>query len=142
MERMNFITPQQKGTLNLKIFIVDRSKAGWKRVSNLLDGVRNIELSGSDENDYEMVDDIEKLKPDVLILDIDMPVRKGIEFLQQIHSEHTFLAVIVFTDASCSFFRKKCLEAGAKFFFDKATEFHKVPQTIEFLLRDFPNSPN
>jgi len=30
-------------------------------------------------------------------------------------------------------YRKKCLKAGASFFFDKSTEFHKIPQAVEQL---------
>src|SRR5258707_823163 len=121
MTRMSLVSHQQQGTLNLKIFIVDNSKVGWKRISNLLDGVSDIELAGADVSAFETLHLIEARKPDVLILDIDMPVKEGIELLQRMSREYTFLAVIVLTDASCSFFRKKCIQAGARFFFDKAT---------------------
>ena len=126
----------------MKIFIVDNSKTGWKRIRNLLDTVSDVELTGSDVNTNETLHNIEAVKPDVLILDIDMPLKKGIELLHQLIREHAFLAVIVLTDASSSFFRRKCIEAGARFFFDKATEFDKVPQAIEILQRDLHHSSN
>jgi DNA-binding NarL/FixJ family response regulator len=82
------------------------------------------------------------MKPDVLILDIDRSAYKGIALLRQISRECAFLDVIVITDASSSFFRRKCVEAGAKFFFDKATEFQKIPQAIESLRKRVHHSSN
>jgi DNA-binding NarL/FixJ family response regulator len=126
----------------LKILILDNPKVGWKRVSNLLDGMHNIELTGSNTGTTETINDIEVLKPDVLIVDIDMPVRKGIELLHQINRDYAFLAVIVLTNASSSVLRKQCTEAGARFFFDKATEFDKVPRAIEILQKDYQHASN
>jgi len=140
--RMNLMPQEQKGTSELKILIVDHSKVGWKRVSNLLDGVRDLELNGLDGDHSEMVNDIEELKPDVLILDIDTPAKKGIELFRQINQKYSYLDVIVLANASCPFFRKRCIEAGAIYFFDKATEFHKVPQAIKNLREAFHHSSN
>ena len=35
-------------------------------------------------------------------------------------------------------YRKKCADAGADFFFDKSTEFDKIPEVLKKLNKNFP----
>ena len=38
--------------------------------------------------------------------------------------------VIIFTNYPYPQYRKKCMEAGADFFFDKSMEFEKIPEVL------------
>lgn len=117
----------------VKIFIADGSKVGWQRIRKLLNHLKNVELLGGSTETHVALDSIRHLKPDVVILDIDIPESRGIEFLQQLLSEDPSLRIVVITNISSNHYRKKCIAAGAMLFFDKSTEFHRLPQAIEEL---------
>jgi two-component system OmpR family response regulator len=47
-----------------------------------------------------------------------------------VKKEKRSLLVVVLTNLSDSQYRRKCLDAGADFFFDKSSEFNKVIQVL------------
>ena len=70
----------------------------------ILDGLRRIlepefEIVASARNGREMVDEIERLKPDAAVADISMPLLNGLDALRQCKSAH-FRARFVFLTAS------------------------------------------
>ena len=70
---------------------------------------------------------------DVVILDIRMPGGSGLDVLEKFRRAAWAPKVIVFTNYAFTQYRKKCLEIGASFFFDKSTEFDQLPQALEQL---------
>jgi DNA-binding NarL/FixJ family response regulator len=99
----------------------------------LLSGIGKVEIVGQARDAAEAIMSIRESKPDVVILDVRMPEGTGIDVLRAIHEEKPAPRVIMLTNYPLAQYRKKCLEAGASFFFDKSTEFHKIPQAIEQL---------
>jgi YesN/AraC family two-component response regulator len=71
------------------------------------------------------------LRPDVVILDIRMPENNGIQVLEAIKKSAAAPVVIMLTAFPYPQYRKKCLEAGAEYFFDKATEFEQVAEVLK-----------
>ena len=102
----------------------------------MLSEIEGIEIIGEAQDGIEARDRIPELKPDVLILDIRMPWRSGIDVLRDIKQSDPATKVIILTNYPYPQYRKKCMEEGADFFFDKSTEFEKVPEVIEQLLQD------
>lgn len=70
------------------------------------------------------------LRPDVVILDINMPGGSGIEVLHDIKQLSPSPRVIMLTNYSQPQYRRKCLDAGADHFFDKSTEFEKIRDVL------------
>ncbi|HYL81075.1 MAG TPA: response regulator transcription factor, partial [Candidatus Acidoferrum sp.] len=77
-----------------------------------------------------------RLKPDAVILDISMPGKSGIEALQAITQDTPAPLVMMLTNYPYAQYRKKCLDAGANFFYDKSTEFCKVSETFRRLTQN------
>jgi CheY-like chemotaxis protein len=77
------------------------------------------------------LDALRQVRPDVVILDIRMPGGNGIEVLREVKKMTPAPQVIMLTNFAYAQYRKKCEEAGADFFFDKSTEFEKLPQALE-----------
>ena len=66
------------------------------------------------------------LHADVITRDIRMPGGSGLNLIPQIKELEPSPTVVVLTNYPSSAYRKRATEAGADFFFDKSTEFHKV----------------
>lgn len=127
----------------LRVLIADDSTAVRQSLARLLNEIENVEVVGQAQDGAEALTTIRELKPEVVILDIRMPGRSGMEVLEGIHQDERAPKVIVFTNYPFIRYRRKCLEAGASFFFDKSTEFDQIPQALEQLSRaaTLPDKP-
>lgn len=67
-----------------KVLIVDDSKLVRLTIKNILARAEGFELVGEAENGREGVDMARDLSPDVVTLDIEMPVMDGIECLRRL----------------------------------------------------------
>lgn len=119
----------------MKVFLADASPFGYGRLVNFLSGLQGLEILGHGSEGPGISTMIEAVRPDVIILDIDMPGRSGIGFLKQLKGSLPNTVVIVLTNASSPQYRKRCTELGAEFFFDKSTEFRKVRDVLATMLQ-------
>ncbi len=123
----------------MKILIVDDSKILRQRIIGMISDIPGIEIAAEAGNSIEAIKLIEKLKPDTMILDIRMPNGSGIEVLKNIRQQDISIITIVFTNYPLAQYRDKCLELGADYFFDKATEIENVKSVIEkIMLKNTP----
>jgi DNA-binding NarL/FixJ family response regulator len=119
----------------VRVFIVDDSAIIRERLEMILSELKGIEIIGQAKGSTEAEEAIPKLKPDVVILDIRMHGGNGIEVLKNIKKDKNSPLVIMLTNYPYPQYRKKCKDAGADFFFDKSTEFDKIPEVLKKLTR-------
>ena len=119
----------------MKVFIADDSLVLRERLEEMLSELPGIEIMGYAQDVPEALTSINTLKPDVVILDIRMPGGSGVDVLQNIKKDKQTPMVIVLTNYPYPQYRKKCMELGADFFFDKSTEFGKVTAIFKHLIK-------
>jgi DNA-binding NarL/FixJ family response regulator len=107
--------------------IVDRLIASLETIK----GVEVVEIAGTVEKASQAV---RALKPDVVILDMQMPGGTGLDVLESMKRDQVRSIVIVLTNFAYPQYRRKCLASGANFFLDKSTEFDKVGDVLRNLL--------
>ena len=78
------------------------------------------------------------IPPDVVIMDINLPGKNGIDLLKDLKMSHSKTKVIMLTNLADELSRNRCKENGADFFFDKATEFYRVPGAIFSFIEKVP----
>jgi DNA-binding NarL/FixJ family response regulator len=93
-----------------------------------------VEIAGEADNPHEGIKDIQRLKPDAVILDIRMPGGNGIDIIEDIKRINSHPIVIIFTNYPHRQYREKCMDLGADFFFEKSRDFDKVPEVLEQLI--------
>ncbi|MCB0223874.1 MAG: response regulator transcription factor [Anaerolineae bacterium] len=120
----------------MKVFIADDSLIVREHLVTMFDELAGIEIVGQAETVAEAVTAIQKLHPDVVILDIRMPGGSGIDVLKRVKQGEVTPMVIILTNYPYPGYRQKCLQAGADFFLDKSTEFDQIPKLFEQLKRD------
>lgn len=126
-------------TKTIRVLIADDSAPVRERLADLLGDVDNVEVVGAAADANETLADIQKLQPDVVILDVQMPAGSGISVLRWAQHETVKPKFIMLTNFPYAQYRKTCLEAGASYFFDKSSEFDKIPQALEQLASGAPS---
>ena len=112
---------------SIRVFVADDSIVLRERVLDMLREIPGVEILGCAEDGLHAITCIRELKPDVVVLDIQMPCGNGLDVLKNIkHDAMGRPVVIVFTNFPYPQYRKRALECGAEYFFDKTTEFDKV----------------
>jgi len=120
----------------MKIFIVDDSELVVQRVRSLLSNIEGLEFTGQATNANDAVEAIERLKPEVVILDIRLIGENGMNVLERIKKEQSPPVVIMLTNYPYPQYRKKCRELGAEYFFDKVTEIESFVKVLRILAHD------
>lgn len=95
-----------------------------------LEQIEGIQMAWQAQNGTEAIVAFQQLRPEVAILDIQMRAQSGIEVLSYMKKVSPQITVIMLTNYALPPFRKRCLEAGADYFFDKSTEFEKVIEVL------------
>jgi DNA-binding NarL/FixJ family response regulator len=114
----------------IRVFIADDSPTVRDRLNTLLSDMTNVEVVGHAEDAMQAIRDIQDIQPDVVILDIRMPAGSGIGVLRSLQKQVARPKIIMLTNYPFLQYRKTCLEAGASYFFDKSSEFEKIPQAL------------
>jgi len=81
----------------IKIIIADDHHIFRKGILSILKDDESIEIIGEASNGEEALHLVEKLKPDIALFDIDMPILSGLEAARKIKSEGIKTKVVVLT---------------------------------------------
>lgn len=96
----------------IKTLIVDDSPIICRVLSSLLSTDNRFIVSGTAYNGQEAIDKNDELSPDLIIMDINMPVLNGLE-ATSIISKKSNPAIVAFTTEDAVDVGFKCIEAGA-----------------------------
>ena len=120
----------------MRVLIVDDSKIVCDRLHQMLINIAGVEIVGQAHNAEDAIASILELKPDVVILDIRLPGKSGIDVLKDIRAKKLPIRVIMLTNYPYPQYRKKCESLGADYFFDKVAEIEEIPKVIEKLSKN------
>ncbi len=117
----------------IKVLIVDDSAIVVERLSEIISEMTSVAPVLISNSFNEAVDLINVELPDVILLDIQLPGKNGIELLSFVKSRYPQIKIIIVTNRASDYYRDLCNEMGANSFIDKSTEFEKIPELIEKL---------
>jgi two-component system chemotaxis response regulator CheB len=104
----------------LRVLVVDDSMFMRRMISDLLNQDAEIEVIGAAKNGQEGLEMARQLKPDVITLDVEMPVMDGVTMLQQLMQQQpTPVLMLSSLTKEGAEVTLKCLELGAVDFVTK-----------------------
>jgi DNA-binding NarL/FixJ family response regulator len=118
----------------MKVLIADDSDVIVQRLITMLAEIKGIEIADQAGTVAAASKAAASLRPDVVILDMHMPGGSGLDVLKSMKHDNVTSTVIVLTNFAYPQYRKRCLQNGAEFFFDKSTEFEKVGEVLQGLM--------
>lgn len=114
----------------IKVAIADDHKIFRKGVIISLRHYSNIKFVLEAENGQELLDSIEEAKPDVILMDLRMPVKDGIETTKYISQHYPDIGVLVLTMHEDERFVIHLMENGANGYLLKSTDPVEIKKAI------------
>ncbi len=119
---------------DVRLLLADDHQAMLERVKGMLDC--EFEVVGAVDNGQALVDAATELNPDVLVVDISMPVLNGIDAVRQIRKSGSKARVIFLTVHEDPDIVPVCFEAGALGFVVKSRLVSDLIPAIRLALAD------
>lgn len=124
-----------------RMIIVD-DEAHVREMLNIMLSSANFEIVGEAANGREAVTMIKKEKPDIVILDINMPFKTGEELMKEILDEVDNTCIVILSIISDTEVIRRCVELGAAHFIRKDTPIPKMINTIQKAWKTFEEKKN
>lgn len=114
----------------IKVLVVDDSALIRKILTDILKQDSEISVVGTAKNGQEALDKIEILKPDIITLDIEMPLMDGLTTLKHIVSKYNLPVIMISSLTSeGAELTLKALDEGAVDFLPKPTNVFSLSQS-------------
>ncbi len=106
---------------DITVLVCDDSALMRNLISKIVNANSGMKVVGTAMNGQFALNKIPRLKPDILILDIEMPTMTGLEFLRERKARHWDLPVIILSSIATkgAAVTMECLEYGASDFITK-----------------------
>ncbi len=117
-----------------KVLLVDDHPILRKGLSLLINQESDLVVQGEAEDARKALEMIEKLKPDLVIVDISLPGVDGLELLKNIRLRHAELPALVVSMHDEALFAERALRAGARGYIMKQEAVEKVLVAIRRVL--------
>jgi len=109
--------------INTRLYYVEDSAELRRRIDHELSEIDGVEVTGHSERAPEALREIRRQQPDVVVLDLQLTEGSGLDVLKGLRHDEWRPVVMVLTNHSDPTSREHSIRAGAKYFFDKSTEF-------------------
>ena len=104
----------------LRVVIADDSESIRALLEEALSTLCGLRIVGVAEDGAIAIDMIEKTYPDLLVLDVAMPIKNGIEVLRHVRQRNEHPLIVMFTANPSKVLRDACLKEGADHCIDKS----------------------
>ncbi|MBN2984068.1 MULTISPECIES: response regulator [Cohnella] len=116
--------------MKIKILLADDHQIVLKGISFFLNMQPDFEIVGEAQNGQEAVEKAEQLRPDIVLMDLNMPVMDGIEASSIIGERHPEIKVLVLTSFSDRSHIVPALRTGAVGYMLKDAEPDQLAEAI------------
>lgn len=114
----------------IRLLVVEDSTVVREQLAKVIAKNETIELVGCAENGLQGCQMFVALRPDVVLLDLRLPGLSGFDLIRLFRRERPDCVVIVLTTFADDAVRARCLNLGADYFFDKATQLDQVVELL------------
>lgn len=119
----------------VRILITDDHLIVREGLRLILETTDEFEVLGEAENGLEALKFVEETVPDVILMDLRMPVMGGLEAIEKLHATHPQIAVVILTTYNEDDLMVRGLQAGARGYLLKDTSRDVLFHTIRAAAR-------
>ena len=115
---------------NLRMLIVDDVTQVRQDLRTMLTLSTEVEIVGEAADGMEAIRQAETLQPEVILMDLEMPVMDGYQATEQIKNQHPSCRVVALTVHGYEEARQRALQAGVDAFIVKGEPMDNLVQAI------------
>lgn len=117
----------------IRTIVVDDSPAALRAMCSFVSAQKNLSFIGAATNGREALALARSLHPDLVLLDLEMPVMDGMEATSLLGRDCPGARVIIVTVHDTAALRKRCYEQGASAFIPKDVFVDELPAIVSKL---------
>jgi len=117
----------------IKILVVDDQNIVRQGIQALLESTIDIEVLGTAQDGYQALEQIQNLRPDIVITDVEMPRMDGLTLTHRISQEFPQTKVLILSSHESEEYSIQVLKAGAKGYLLKSTLSENLEQAIRLV---------
>jgi DNA-binding NarL/FixJ family response regulator len=117
-------------TNTIKVAICDDHFFYRQGIRNWLENKPNIDIVGESEDGLKLLKSLSHISPDIILLDINMPVMDGHATLESIRETHPNIKVIMLTMNDSPYLRTEMFKIGANAYLTKNDDAELIYQAI------------
>lgn len=123
------------------VFIVDDEPIERQAMQMMIQSLSSeIQILGEAGNGFEAIKRIRDLRPDIVLLDIQMPGIDGLEVVEELIRLNIQVKVILITSHSTFEYARKALKLGVEDYLVKPTSIEDLEQTLSHILKELNRS--
>ena len=115
----------------IKVILVDDHEIFRNGLNSLLSSLGNVKIIGEATNGQEFLEKAETLKPDIVFMDINMPVLDGIDTTESALKKFPKLKIIALSTFGDNEYFNKMLNAGVRGYMLKSSRKNEFIEAIE-----------
>ena len=115
----------------VRVLVVDGQPLVREELRSALTATPGVEVAGEAEDGATAVEQADALRPDVVVLDLDLPDRDGVDVTREIVLRRPGIAVLVLTAAERDGAVFAAMRAGARGFVEKAADREQIVHAVE-----------
>jgi DNA-binding NarL/FixJ family response regulator len=117
-----------------KILIVDDHPMMRDGLRQLIDNEPDLTVCGEAGDAYEGMEKLDREKPDLVLADITLPGKNGLEFLKDIQAQHSGTSVLIISMHDEMLYAERVLRAGGRGYIMKQEGGKKIMHAIRQVL--------
>lgn len=117
-----------------KIYILDDHPIVIEGLTKVINGQEDLQVIGSSDDATNALAQIAKLKPELVVLDITLKDRSGVDMIKKIKASVPTTQVLVYSMHDENVYAERCLRAGAMGYLMKGEGGARVIQGIKQIL--------
>lgn len=116
----------------LTVFIADDSQPVTEMLTELISAPGHIEIIGVGETEAGTIEAILRMKPDVVVLDLQLKTGSGANVIRAVRAIRELAAIqlVVASNHTSPQLKAGCLELGANGYFDKVKELGELTERL------------
>jgi DNA-binding NarL/FixJ family response regulator len=116
------------------VYILDDHPIVIEGLKKVIDQQEDLEVVGSSQDASPGVQQIQKLKPEIVVLDITLKDRSGVDLIKKLKSVSPNTGILVYSMHEENVYAERCLRAGAMGYLMKGESAERILQGIRQVL--------
>jgi DNA-binding NarL/FixJ family response regulator len=113
------IKPPDPGKQTIRVLIVEDQPLVRKGLRMRMNLESDLDVVGEAETGQRAISMVDHLKPDVVVMDIEMPVMDGLQATEIIHARHPQIIILILSIHCETIYKVRAFQAGATAFVEK-----------------------